>query len=219
MTRTDKSYQSTHPSLAGIYAIADDVVLTDEILLTSVEQALRAGVALLQYRSKTGSDQQRRRQAEALLALCRSYQRPLLINDDVSLCAEIAADGVHLGQQDAPLADARASLGRDAIIGITCHNSIELARRAQDGGADYVAFGRFFASSTKAQAPPANIDTLHRARQELKLPLVAIGGINADNGAALIAAGADMLAVAGALFTGDDVGTSTRKLVTLFGDL
>lgn len=200
----------------GVYALTDDALLPPEQLLPAAEQALRGGVTLLQYRNKTAADAVRESQAAALLALCRNYSVPLLINDDVELCRRIGADGVHLGQQDCSLADARSALGRSALIGITCHQSLELAQIAQRGGASYVAFGRFFPSSTKPGAPAASPDILGRAKAQLDLPVVAIGGINADNGASLIAAGADMLAVVGGLFGNSDVFRNARNLVNLF---
>jgi thiamine-phosphate pyrophosphorylase len=202
--------------LRGVYAITDDALLPPDLLLIRVEAALRAGLALLQYRSKQGSESERLQQARALVDLCRRYDTPLLINDDVPLCQAVGAAGVHLGQRDQGLAQARRQLGPDAIIGITCHDQIALARQAQAAGASYVAFGRFFASQTKPSASPADIAILPQARRELDIPVVAIGGITAENGAALIAAGADMLAVIHALFAFPDVESRARKLNSLF---
>ena len=123
-----------------------------------------------------------------------------MINDDLEFCAEIGAQGVHLGQRDGDCRSARAQLGPDAIIGITCHDSLTLAQTAASDGADYVAFGSFFPSVTKPEATPAALDTLSKACKQLNIPLVAIGGINADNGGSLIEAGANMLAVVHSLF-------------------
>ena len=129
---------------------------------------------------------------------------------------QVGARGVHLGQQDSSITEARNLLGADSIIGVTCHDSVEQALRAQDEGADYVAFGRFFPSRTKPDAPPADIAVLTTARQQLDIPTVAIGGVNADNGALLRDAGADMLAVIDGLFGRDDVGAAATELVRLF---
>jgi len=203
----------------GIYALTDADLLPADQLLPAVEQALRAGITLVQYRHKIAADPERDRQAAALLSLCRDYSVPLLINDDVELCNRVGADGVHLGQQDCSLANARETLGNNALIGITCHQSLELAVTAQRDGADYVAFGRFFTSATKPDAPAADPGILGRARAQLDLPVVAIGGINADNGASLIAAGADMLAVVGGLFGSGDVSRNARSLVSLYNQL
>ncbi len=207
---------SSRYPLRGVYAITDENLLPGDLLLTRVECALRAGLALLQYRNKQGSEAQRLRQARALVELCRQYDTPLLINDDVPLCLAAGAAGVHLGQRDRALAEARRLLGPEAIIGITCHDQLALAREAQAEGASYVAFGRFFASQTKPSATPADISILPQARRELDIPVVAIGGITAENGAALIAAGADMLAVIHALFAFPDVESRARKLNSLF---
>jgi thiamine-phosphate pyrophosphorylase len=203
-------------SLRGLYAITDEHLLPEELLLDKAEAALTAGLALLQYRNKLSTTAQRQAQAEALLALCRRYETPLLINDDVALCLAIGADGVHLGQRDSGLQLARQQLGPRAIIGITCHSDLTLARRAEEDGASYVAFGRFFPSATKPHALPAEIGILPRARAALRIPIVAIGGINAENGATLLTAGADMLAVIHDLFAFPDVESRARELNSLF---
>ena len=189
--------------LRGIYAILNDPLMTSEHFLAAVEGALAGGVRLLQYRNKAVVTQPDDRTVAIgceLLDLCKQYQVPLLINDDLEFCAEIGAQGVHLGQRDVDCCYARARLGPDAIIGITCHDSLTLAQTAAADGADYVAFGRFFPSVTKPEAAPAALDTLSKARKQLDIPLVAIGGINADNGGSLIEAGANMLAVVHGLF-------------------
>lgn len=203
-------------SLRGIYGITDDVLTPDELLLSSVEAALAGGIVLLQYRSKIPDAEKRRAQASHLLQLCRHYQTPLIINDDVQLCAGIGADGVHLGRSDVGFAEARSVLGDAAIIGITCHDSLDRAREAEAAGASYVAFGRFFPSRTKPDASPASISLLTEAKQQISLPVVAIGGINPENGASLIAAGADMLAVVHSLFAGDSVNENAERLTALF---
>lgn len=202
--------------LRGLYAITDEHLLPEELLLERVEAALATGLALLQYRNKLSTTAQRQTQAEALLALCRRYNTPLLINDDVALCLAVGADGVHLGQGDSGLQLARQQLGPRAIIGITCHSDLTLASRAEEDGASYVAFGRFFPSATKPHALPAEIGILHRARAALRIPIVAIGGINAENGATLLTAGADMLAVIHDLFAFPDVESRARELNSLF---
>jgi thiamine-phosphate pyrophosphorylase len=202
--------------LTGIYAITDDDLLPEARLYNAVEQALAVGISLLQYRSKRGTVEQRRSQAEQLQALCQRYNTPLLINDDVELFLQVGAAGVHLGQQDGDIAAARARLGISAIIGVTCHSSLDHALRAQQAGADYVAFGRFYPSHTKPAAAAADPAILSAARQALALPIVAIGGINADNGAALLQAGADMLALIHGLFGSADVTANTRRLKRLF---
>ena len=189
--------------LSGIYAITDDILLPEPTRLKAVAAALGAGISLLQFRSKSGTRASRLKAAIELLVLCRAHHVPLIINDDVDLCLAADADGVHLGQRDAALESARTRLGPAAIIGVTCHSSVDSAVQAQLAGADYVAFGRFFDSATKPEAPPAQLEILGQAKAALSIPIVAIGGINAENGADVLAAGADMLAVIDAIF-GDD---------------
>jgi thiamine-phosphate pyrophosphorylase len=202
--------------LSGVYAIADDELLAGRNIHDCVTAALQGGVGIVQYRCKSRSFHERVSLASDLLNLCQQWQVPLIINDDVALCKTIGADGVHLGDDDVPLLEARERLGSNAIIGITCHASISTAKTAEAATADYVAFGRFYPSNTKPAALPAEIEILSQARATLSIPIVAIGGINAENGAALIEAGADMLAVVHAIFGAEDIDASTRRLVELF---
>jgi len=200
----------------GLYAITDEALLPGELLLAKSETALKSGLALLQYRNKLSTPTDRLKEARALRALCLHYGTPLLINDDIALCLSVGADGVHLGQGDARLTFARSALGRQAIIGITCHSDLTLALSAQTGGASYVAFGRFFASQTKPLASQADIAVLSKAKALLDIPIVAIGGINAENGGALITAGAGLLAVIHDLFAFPEVESRALKLNSLF---
>lgn len=204
------------PLPQGVYAITDEALLPPDIFMDRIQAALEGGVSVLQYRNKKGDASLRRQQCRQLRTLCDRYDTRLLINDDVELCLYAGADGVHLGQGDIRLTEARAKLGTDAIIGVTCHADVELARQAQEEGASYVAFGRFFPSLTKPMAPPASPAVLRDARKDLTVPLVAIGGINAENGAALIEAGADLLAVIHYLFAFSDVTHRVRQLNSLF---
>jgi len=202
-------------NFSGIYAITDDHLLPPDQLQAAVSAALVAGINMLQYRSKSGSAGERQQVAADLQSLCAAHQVPLIINDDVELCLACGAAGVHLGRQDASLQAARQRLGPDAIIGITCHDSLELALAAQKEGASYVAFGRFFPSLTKPGASAAPLSLLTAARAQLSLPIVAIGGINAENGAAVLEAGADMLAIVHGVF-GGDVATNVLNIQRLF---
>lgn len=203
--------------LKGLYAITPEAGPDQRHWLLAQSRALLAGgCRLLQYRAKLQTAQTRRDTALALQALCQRAGARLLINDDVPLALAIGADGVHLGQSDLPLAQARARLGPDALIGITCHDSLELARAAQKGGADYLAFGRFFTSHTKPGARPAPPALLRQARRQLQLPLVAIGGVNEDNAGQLIEAGAQLLAVCQALYQSPDPQASARRLLNCF---
>jgi thiamine-phosphate pyrophosphorylase len=180
-----------------------------------VEAALKGGAAAVQYRDKSGDVALRHEQASELLPLCRQYGVPLIINDDLRLADLAEADGVHLGREDAGLREARIILGPGKIIGVSCYQSLELARQAQAEGADYVAFGSFHVSPTKPQAARAPLQLLHDAA-ELRLPVVAIGGITLDNAAALIEAGADSVAVISALFEAPDIEHAARELNRLF---
>ncbi|WP_295527259.1 thiamine phosphate synthase [Novosphingobium sp. Chol11] len=163
-----------------------------------------APVAAFQLRIKNFDDHAAAKLAEPLQRICADRDVAFIVNDSIGLARRLGADGVHLGQGDGDLADARAKLGREAQIGVTCHDSRHLAMEAGEGGADYVAFGAFFPSSTK--------DTQHRAEPELlqwwsslfELPCVAIGGVTPENCAGLVRAGADFLAVSHAVWGGDE---------------
>ncbi|MDF9754879.1 thiamine-phosphate pyrophosphorylase [Pseudomonas sp. TE6288] len=195
--------------LRGLYAITDSQLLAGRFL-SHVEAALEGGVRLLQYRDKSDDTAHRLREAEALKTLCERYGTELIINDDAELAARLGV-GVHLGQTDGPLTPARALLGREAIIGSTCHASLDLARQAASEGASYVAFGRFFNSVTKPGAPAASVELLEQARAQVKLPIAVIGGITLDNAAPLVAHGADLLAVIHGLFGADSAQEVTRR--------
>jgi len=193
------------PPLRGLYAITSAALRADRArLLAAVAAALRGGAALIQYRDKIGTPAQRCASARALAQLCHEHGARLIINDDVALALDCGADGVHLGAADAPLAQARQTLGKQAILGASCGPSLERAAAAVAAGADYVAFGRFFVSRTKPEAPPATLELLRQARARLQLPICAIGGVTPGNGGALIAAGADMIAAVEGIFSDPD---------------
>lgn len=203
--------------LHGLYGITDSKLMPDlESMLSQVEAALQGGCGIIQYRDKSADTELRHRQAAALLALCHRYNGLLLINDDIALAKAVSADGVHLGQGDGNHQSARHELGPDAIIGITCHDSLELAEQACACDADYVAFGAFFASQTKPDAKPAPMHLLHDAKQNLPVPVVAIGGITVDNAHQIIDAGADMLAVVNSLFSAEDITARAESFQQLF---
>ena len=214
-TTTNKSRYSLH----GLYVItpcSSIQSITTSELLNKVQSAIEGGARIVQYREKYLPAPERREQARQLKALCDSCQVIFLVNDEVTIAAEVGAHGVHLGQGDVALRDARAMLGESAIIGVTCHNELALARAAQQQGADYVAFGRFFSSTSKPEAVEADIELLQRAKSELSLPIACIGGITAENAKLLISAGADMLAVINAVFGADDVKQAARQLADCF---
>jgi thiamine-phosphate pyrophosphorylase len=185
-------------------------------LLAMVESALKGGVAAVQYREKSGDVALRHEQASELLALCQAYGAPLIVNDDLRLADLIGADGVHLGKADGGPREARLILGPEKIIGASCYQSLEAAQSAQANGANYVAFGSFYASPTKPQAARASLDLLRQAAGVVRVPIVAIGGITGDNAKALIDAGADGVAVISALFDAPDIEAAARHLNQLF---
>lgn len=204
----------------GLYAITPDEADTD-LLVAKVEAALQGGISLLQYRNKQANHKLQTQQASAILPLCRQYQVPLIVNDSVKLCLTLDADGVHLGTDDGNIAEVRARMGADKMLGASCYNRFDLALSAQQAGATYVAFGACFASSTKPHAPVASLDLFKQAKAQLRIPAVAIGGITLTNASSLIQAGADSIAVINAIFspnfTLDDVKTTTQQFAQLFG--
>lgn len=201
--------------LHGLYAITDPVLMSDNFLQMA-EQAIQSGISVLQYRNKTATNQQQEIEARELASLCKKNNVLFLINDNAELALKVDADGVHLGQSDGSIMQARAVLGDDKIIGVTCHNKIELAQSAEQQGADYVAFGRFFTSKTKPAASFADMAILTEAKKSLSIPLVAIGGITAENAASVLQNGADMLAVIHGIFAQDDIPAAIQKFNTFF---
>ena len=201
--------------IKGLYAVTPDILNT-ELLCEKVEKALQGGASQVQYRNKAADANLRLRQASALLALCRSYQVPLIINDHLDLCAQIDADGLHVGATDCDLGAARRLLGDDKILGASCYNQLDLAIKAQDFGASYVAFGACFASGTKPNAPVASHNLITQAKKHLNIPSVAIGGITLQNAPQVIAAGANAIAVVGALFNVEDIKVSSQQFSGLF---
>jgi thiamine-phosphate pyrophosphorylase len=199
-----------------LYAITDSQLLPGDTLFTGVAAALKGGCKLVQYRDKSADTARRQLEAKTLVGLCRQYQAQLIINDDVALAKDIGAHGIHLGQDDISPVAARIILGNQAIIGVTCHDSLELARKAVKDSANYIAFGRFFPSTTKPDARPAPMELISEARNVFgTTPIVVIGGITLDNGKQLLDAGADMLAVCHSLFSAEDITAQARKFIEL----
>ncbi len=202
----------------GLYAITPDWSDSRRLLETT-EAILAAGCRWLQYRNKAASDCHRQEQAVALRGLTRKYGARFIVNDDLDLALFCEADGAHLGQDDGELAAARARLDAAApgrILGASCYQSLELALAAAKVGADYIAFGSFFASPTKPLAKRADPALLAAGKAKTGLPVCAIGGITPANAGELVAAGADLLAVISALYDADDTGLATRQFMTLF---
>ncbi len=198
--------------LKGLYAITDSALIPDHQFSAKVAAALRGGARIVQYRDKRDSPALRLKLATDLVYLCREHGALSIINDDVELAAQVGADGVHIGKDDAALNHARERLGQGAIIGVSCYNRLDLALEAEKQGADYVAFGAFFPSQIKPDAVPASLEFLRNAKEKLTIPSCAIGGITTENAQALIDAGADMLAVISSVFAADDIEFAARGL-------
>ena len=200
--------------IKGLYAVTPDLPDT-ALLLEQAKSALQGGVSVLQYRNKTASYELKREQATELMWLCEAHEIPFIINDHVLLCVELDADGVHLGGADGDIAAARRLLGARKIIGASCYNRLDLAEQAKAQGADYVAFGACFDSGTKPVAVRAPLELFAEAKP-LGLPTVAIGGITLDNASLAIRAGADSIAVIGALWAAADIRQAAQTFSKLF---
>ena len=199
----------------GVYAITDCVNLPFPSVLEVCRIVLDCGAVALQYRDKHAGTEERRERAQALHSLCCACSAPLIINDDPTLAAEVGAEGVHLGAEDPACRSARTLVGPQSSIGVSCYASIETARTAVADGANYVAFGAFFPTGTKLPRARPTPEILARAKAELSVPVVAIGGITPDNAGALLAAGADLLAVVGALFSAPDPAATMKEFARI----
>ena len=205
----------------GLYAITDSALLADGRLLPYVEAALEGGARLLQYREKSRDQARRFDEASALRELCQRYDAELIINDDLELAAQLGV-GLHLGQEDGSLADARARLGAGVHLGASCYASLAFSEAALAAGASHPAFGRFYPSLTKPGEAKATPALLSEARARFAAPLVVIGGITPENARPLVEHGADWLAVINALFAADsaaDVERRARAFCSLFPTL
>jgi len=206
---------ATKPAVAGLYAITPNLADTNE-LLRKVRLALQGGALVLQYRNKIADADLQLQQATALRHLTREFDTTFIVNDDAGLALQVDADGVHLGGEDGSVATARALLGETKLIGVSCYNRAPLALAAVQQGADYVAFGAFFPSSVKPEAVKAEVSMLREARPEIHAPIVAIGGITQQNGAELVRAGVDSLAVISAVWDAPNIEASAKEFSTLF---
>lgn len=201
--------------MQGLYLVTPDWDDTDKLLeYTGV--ALHAGAAMVQYRHKSAAAALRREQGAALLALCRRYKRPLIINDHLALCLTLDADGLHVGGTDASVREARATLGPNKIVGASCYGELALAHAAERDGASYAAFGGFYPSLVKKYSFVTAPQVLAQARAQLSLPLVAIGGMTPANAAPLVAQGAHMIAAISSVYLAEDPGAAVRAFDALF---
>jgi thiamine-phosphate pyrophosphorylase len=201
--------------MKGLYIVTPDWDDTQK-LIDVTELALRGGAALVQYRHKNAGPALRREQAERLLALCRRYQRPFIVNDHVDLCVALDADGVHVGGTDDSIAQVRAALGPGKLVGASCYGSLQLARDAHQAGASYVAFGGFYPSRVKKYSVTTSAEIITQSKAEVPLPSVVIGGMTQQNSASLVTAGADMVAVISSVYMAADPKAAASEFARLF---
>jgi len=202
-------------TLHGLYAITDAAWTPVQTLLSQVEAALKGGVRIVQLREKSQSDTALLPLARSLVALCHRYGALCLIDDRIALTVESGADGIHIGKEDTPLPEARRLLP-SAIIGVSCYDTLDLGIAAQNGGADYVAFGAFFPTAIKPDAPHPPPTLIREARQRLDIPVCVIGGISLETLPGLIPYGPDMAAVISGLWNAPCIETRTRELAHCF---
>lgn len=189
-------------SLKGLYVITDEVLTPDSTVYEQIDEALKSGAAIVQYRNKTLPDHVVEDTCISLQNLCRKYNVPFIIDDRPELAAKIGADGLHIGKDDMPLEKAR-KIFPEGIIGVSCYGSVKKAKEAEAEGADYVAFGSFFPSPTKPHSGIISLNVLQKAKEQLSVPVCAIGGINQTNIHEVAAANADMISVVSGAFRGD----------------
>lgn len=198
------------PPLAGLYVLTDERL--GARLGATAAAALAGGARLIQYRDKSADGVRREREAAMLRRLTRERDAALIVNDDPALAVAVGADGVHLGRGDPEIGEARRLLGAGALIGVSCYADLERARAAVAAGADYVAFGSVYPSSTKPDAVRSPLELIAAAKRQLRVPVCAIGGITAENLAPVLAAGADLVAVVSAVVFAGDVEAAARAL-------
>jgi len=202
-----------NPSVpTGLYLILDPDALKGRSLMDAASAAIRGGVRYIQYRAKNLSQLEAFSQASRLKELVHRSGCTLIINDSVDLALAVEADGVHLGQEDLPLSVARSLMGPQRIIGISVH-TLDQAREAESGGADYLGVGPVFSSGTKQARPPLGSGALIPFRQQVRIPIIAIGGITVLNMDQLAAAKVDGVAVVSAVLSREDVAEATSELV------
>lgn len=205
--------KKTTANLNGLYVITDNC--QGEQLYAKVRSALQGGTAIVQYRAKGRAAEQQLSEATNLAVLCRQAGALFIVNDDPQLALVCEADGVHLGQQDMAVTEARALLGPERIIG-TSNRTVEQALASQRAGADYIAVGSIYPTATKSDAVQVGLETLRTIRQAVAVPLVAIGGIDRDNAGAVIDAGADAIALISAVMNDPSPALAAREIALLF---
>lgn len=201
--------------IKGLYAITPDSADLNT-LIQKTKSAIEGGAFMVQYRSKIQDRDVKMQQCAAILRLCREYEIPCIVNDDVDMCRILEADGVHLGEKDDNIAEVRHILGEDAIIGSSCYDQLDRAKSAQKEGASYVAFGAMFPTSTKPNAPRATLALLKEAKREIQIPIVAIGGITMNNAHNVIKTGIDAIAVITSLYEAKSIKETAETFAKMF---
>lgn len=201
--------------MRGLYLVTPDWDDTQR-LLEITELALQGGAAIVQYRHKTADAALRQEQAVCLLALCRTYRRPFIVNDHLDLCLALDADGIHVGGTDLSVIEVRSALGPGKIVGASCYGSLKLAQDAYRDGASYVAFGGFYPSRVKKYPVSTAPDIVAHAKRAIPLPNVVIGGMTCANAAPLVAQGADMVAAISSIYLAGNPQSAARAFADLF---
>lgn len=201
--------------IKGLYVITPDMADLNT-LIHKTKLAIEGGASMVQYRSKMLDRDVKMQQSAAILRLCRQYDVPCVINDDVEMCRILEADGVHLGEKDDNIEEVRRILGEDAIIGSSCYNQLERAKQAQKEGASYVAFGTMFPTPTKPGATRATLALLKEAKREIHIPIVAIGGITMNNAHDVIETGIDAIAVITSLYEAKSIKETAETFLKMF---
>ena len=201
--------------IKGLYAITPDMADLNS-LIQKTRLAIEGGAFMVQYRSKIQDRDVKMQQCAAILRLCREYEIPCIVNDDVDMCRVLEADGVHLGEKDDNIAEVRCILGEDAIIGSSCYDQLNRANEAQKEGASYVAFGAMYPTSTKPNAPRATLELLREAKSQIQIPIVAIGGITMNNAQDVIETGVDAIAVITSLYQAKTIKETAETLSSMF---
>lgn len=206
--------------LSGLYVITDKTLIPRDSFIKTIEKTLIGGAKIVQLREKDTPEEEIIRLGKGLHEITRKYGVPLIINDSPLLAKEIGADGVHLGDDDSPIAEARKLLGSEAIIGVSCYGKIERGLQAEKAGAHYVAFGTPFFTPTKPERKPTQFEVLREAKRKItRIPIFAIGGINAENARSVLETGVDGIAVITSVFGSSDPEKASRDLASLFIDI
>ena len=196
--------------MAEIYAISDDILMPENLALEYAKEILECGVKFFQFRSKKAVKNEKL--ASEILNLCEKFGAKFIVNDDVKFAKKIGAKAVHLGKDDEGIKEAFEILGKDAYVGVSCYNDINLAINAAKNGASYAAFGSVFTSPTKPNAPKCDLEVVRQAKQILNLPVCVIGGINETNIGSLSYANPDLIAIISAIYKDGTIKENIKNL-------